>query len=507
MNEIGRVARVPGSEPELSQRVVGNTLVQFVPSALRLVLGISLAAVLSRYLGVEGLGEYALLFTYVAIFNIVFNDWGLGTILVRELSQRPDERRALLASATALQLLVSCASYGLLLATLAVLHYSQGFKSAVMLYGLTLLLGPAQVLALPFQADLRLVRLLAPSALQVVLNFTLSIAVVLLGGPLFALAGASLVAVAVQCVWSGYLGWREAGLALAAFTSAMWRRWWPLVRESWPIGVASTFKMAWQQGPVLVLGAFSLSATGLFNAANRVPQQIVLVPLALNTTTFPLLARWWVSDRVRFARQLDRLVGGSLFVAIPAVIFGIAVAGPFVRLLFGPEFAGASVPFAMLLAAAGLLFPIVFVAEALNAAGYQRLNLVITAALSPLLTALLFVLVPRGGASGAASALLVCYAGYIAALLGAARWRLGPAAPVRALASAGVAAALGGAALMISSPVGPVGAGTVGALVATAAFALAWPPLVNEYIPVLAARRCRAVVTSSPAPGVAGPRE
>jgi O-antigen/teichoic acid export membrane protein len=507
MNEISQPPHTPDLEPDLNRRLVSNTLVQFVPTALSIVLGIVLAAVLSRYLGAEGLGEYALVFAYVATFNIVFNDWGLGTIVVREISQRPHERRALLASATALQTVVSCLAYGLMLATLAVLHYSPAFENAAMLYGLTLLLGPANVLALVFQADLRLTKLLVPSVLQIVLNFMLTIAVVLLGGPLFALAGASLIALAVRCVWIGYLGWRYAGLAPTALTSAVWRRWWALVREAWPIGAASTFKMAWMQGPILFLGASSLTATGLFNAANRVPQQLTNVPIALNATMFPLLARSWVSDRLRFAGQLDRLVGGSLFIMVPAVIFGIAVADPFVRLLFGPEFAGAAVPFAMLLAAIGLIFPIVFLSEALNAARHQRLNLVIMVVLTPILTALLFMLIRQRGASGAALALLVCFAAYLVSLLAAARWRLGRAAPVRALASAGLAAALGGAALFISSPIGPLASGAVGAAVAVVTFGLVWPSIVGEYIRLLTEWRRPAVVKSPSAPGVTGGTE
>jgi O-antigen/teichoic acid export membrane protein len=507
VNGISEPPRAPDLGPDLSRRLVNNTLVQFAPTVLRTVLGIALVAVLSRYLGAKGLGEYALVFTYVATFNIVFNDWGLGTIVVREISQRPHERRALLASATALQTAVSCLAYGLLLATLSVLNYSPAFKGAAMLYGLTLLLGPANVLALVFQADLRLTKLLAPSALLVVLNFGLSIAVVLLGGPLLALAGASLIAFAVGYLWIGFLGWRYAGLTPLALFSAGWRRWWPLLREAWPIGVASTFKMAWQQGPILLLGAFSLSATGLFNAANRVPQQLTLVPLALNVTMFPLLARSWVSDRLRFARQLDRLVGGSLFIIVPGVIFGIAVADPFVRLLFGPEFAGAGVPFALLLVATGLIFPVVFLSEALNAARHQRLNLVIMVALTPVLTVLLLVLVPRHGASGAALALMVCYAAYLVALLAAGRWRLEGAAPVRAVASAGLAAALGGTALFISSPIGPLAAGAVGAAVAVVAFGLVWPSIVGEYIRLLTEWRRPAVARSSSATGATGGTE
>ena len=507
MNRIDQSAHATGPDPRLGRRVVTNTLVQFAPAALRIILGIVLVAALSRYLGVAGLGEYALVFTYVAIFNIVFNDWGLGTIVVRELSQRPGDRPALLASAATLQVVISFAAYGVLLMTLTMLPYSQALKNATMLYGLTLLLGPAHVLALLFEADLRLVKLLVPSALQVVLNFILSIGVVLLGGSLLALAGASLVALTVRSVWTGYLGWREAGLKLTTFTRTLWRGWWALLREAWPIGAASTFKMVWQQGPVLILGMFSLSATGLFNAANRVPQQLILVPLAMNTSMFPLLARSWVTDRARFARQLDRLVGGSLFAVVPAVIFGVALAQPFVRLIFGTEFAGAGVAFALLLVTTGLMFPIVFLAEALNAAGHQRLNLLITVALSPVVMALLFLLVPQGGASGAALALMLGYATFMAALLAGARWRLGEAAPVRALGVASLAAAFGGGALILSSPLGPVGAGTVGAAVAIVAFGLARPSIVSEYLGTFAEWRQPVISGNPPAPAVVRPSE
>ena len=76
---------------DLTSRAAANTLVQLVAPALRVVLGIVLVAVLSRRLGIDGLGEYALVFTYVALFNVVFNDWGLSTIVLREISRRPED--------------------------------------------------------------------------------------------------------------------------------------------------------------------------------------------------------------------------------------------------------------------------------------------------------------------------------------------------------------------------------------------------------------------------------
>jgi len=477
----GETDALPDSDaPEhadLTDRAASNTLVQLVTPALRVILGVVLVALLSRYLGREGLGQYALIFSYVALFNIVFNDWGVSTIVLREISQRPHERASLLASAAALQTLISCGSYALMVSGLILLRYPNAMMQAAMLYGLTLFVGPINMIALPFQADLRLSELMAPSLAQTVLNFVLSVAALAVGGTLVTLAAASLIAIAVQYVWIGRLSWRFAHPWAGALGPDSRRRWRALALEAWPVGAASTLKIAWQQAPVLILGAYSLSATGLFHAANRIPQQLVLLPLAMNATMFPLLARWWKDDRSRFARQLDGLVGGSLFIVVPCVVFGVAASGPLLTLLLGAQFSAAATPYALLLVIAGLLFPTIFLAEALNAAGYQRLNLVLLVGITPLLTALVAVLAQRAGATGVAIALLVGHSSYLAALLAAAYVRLGRAAPVSALAASLLGALVGALAVAVIFRTGGIVPGSVGAAAAAISFACVRPDI------------------------------
>jgi len=482
-------AAAAAEQADLTRRAAANTLVQLIAPALRVVLGVVLIAVLSRRLGRDGLGEYALIFSYVALFNIVFNDWGLNTIVLREISQRPRERAGLIASAAAFQVFISCGSYALMLCGLILLRYPGAVTHAAMLYGLTLFVGPISVIALPFQSELRLGELVLPSVAQAVLHFVLSIAVLAVGGTLVALAAAGLIAITVQSVWVGCLSWPFAGPWRAAFASASRRRWRALAREAWPVGAASTLKVAWQQAPVLILGAYSLSATGLFHAANRIPQQLVVLPLAMNATMFPLLARSWHDDAGLFARQLDRLVGGSLFVVVPSVVFGVAIAGPLVRVLLGHEFSAAATPYALLLVTAGLIFPIIFLAEALNAAGYQRLNLLLLVGLTPPMTALVLVLASRSGTTGVAIALLAGYASYLAALVGAACFRLGRAAPVSALSASMLAAAVGALAVALSSGAGSIVSGMVGATAAAIAFAGVRPDIAGAIVRLAGVRQ------------------
>jgi O-antigen/teichoic acid export membrane protein len=156
-----------------------------------------------------------------------------------------------------------------------------------------------------------------------------------------------------------------------------------------------------------------------------VPQQLFVLPLAIRATTFPLLSRSWPADRAAFVRLLERLIEGSLLVAIPAAVVGIGLAAPLTTVLYGPGFGGAAAPFALLMLNFGFLFPGILIGEALIAAGFQRLNLAILMGSLPLLVLLLLTLVPAAGPAGAALSVLLCYAAIVVATWAAARARLG----------------------------------------------------------------------------------
>jgi FkbM family methyltransferase len=443
-------------------------MVQFAGPGLRLLLGLALVAALSRSLGVAGLGRYALVFAYVAVFSGVLADWGLGTVCVREMSRRPAERVSLIAGSATLQALIAIGSYAAMLASLLVMRYPMEVTASIALYGLTVLLTPLDILALPFQVDLRLSRLLPPSILGTALNFVLVIAVIIGGGPLIALVGASAVSLAVQYGWTARLSLPMLGVPFRPTRA----HWGFMLREAWPLALSTTVSSALQQTPILVLSLVSLQAVGLFNAANKIPMQLLVIPLAIRGTIFPLLSATWVADRSGFVRTLERSIAGSLLVSIPVAVFGIGMAQPIIHLLFGPSFAGATLPFALLLGLFPIMFPGILLGEALIAAGHQRLNLAILAASIPLLAALMVALVPGGGAAGAALALLCYYAVVFGVVLITVGRSLGVTAPLRALPRAGAAVFCGFAILILTRELGPMPSALAGALGAFAILAL-----------------------------------
>jgi O-antigen/teichoic acid export membrane protein len=214
---------------------------------------------------------------------------------------------------------------------------------------------------------------------------------------------------------------------------------------------------------VLGLSFLSFESVGMFNAASRITQQLNLLPLIVRISTFPVLSEAWASDRARFRLLLNRLLGASLLVSIPIAMLGIGLADPLVRVLFGPAFSGAALPFKVLMAAFAITFPATMLGEAMVSAGYQRMNLLVGVASLPVVIALLLSLLQPAGAVGAAVVVLVTYAFIAAAtLVTAPRLLKGPIS-LAPLFFGTVAAALGATVLVLARDLGSFPAALLGA--------------------------------------------
>ncbi len=391
------MTRLPAYD-ELRARVVTNTFAQLVAPLLRAGVGVALFAILGRYLGVAGFGEYGIVVAYVVLFTNALGDWGLATILVREISRRPGERPALIASAAALQLALAAVSYVLILLVALVSSYSADVRASLALFGLTLFLAPVQMLSAHFATDLRLTRLIAPAVAGTVMQLVLTLAAVALHGPLLAVIAANTASVVIELGWTALIVLRE--LRIGRPTVGPWRLF---LGEAWPLAISTLVATGARQAPLLLLSSVGLDAVGIYAAASKIPDYLSRIPYAFRTTMFPLLARSW-HEGSGFDALVRRSVGGTLLLTAPLALVGVAAAPQVVSLVFGRSFEAAGVPFAALMIAFVLISLGVLLEAALVAADGQRVNLVIRTATSLLLLALLVFLAPALGATGSAVA-------------------------------------------------------------------------------------------------------
>jgi O-antigen/teichoic acid export membrane protein len=471
------------------RRIVSNTLVQIAPPAFRAVIGVFLTIALTRYLGVTKFGAYALAFAYVALINGIFANWGLSTVCLREISRHPDERPIWISSAALLQLLIAIAAYLVLWAGIFLLHYPSSVEYAIALYGLTVFFTPLDIVALPFQAEFRLHRTVPPSLIGVILHFLFTMAVIGLHGPLISLIGAALAALIVQWLWMMIL----ARPWLITRPHPLYLHWKMLAREAWPIGTVATISSFMQQAPALVLSHFGLEAVGIFSAANKIPQILIVLPLMINTSAFPLLSHMAHTSDKAFHRLIDHLLGTIILVAVPLSIFLFGFSTLIVRVIFGPNFANAAVPLGLLGASLAVSMPALIIGEATIAAGKQRLNLVSQLTSIPFMALMLFIFVPTHHVpgislameashhtTGAAIALVMTNSWVLLTTLLLSRSVLGKIIPLRPLVSGALGAAAGGFLLVTLSPLGPEKSATLATLAAAVVIGvLQWHTLIR----------------------------
>src|SRR5262249_4760287 len=133
--------------------------------------------------------------------------------------------------------------------------------------------------------------------------------------------------------------------------------WWSLLRDSLPVAVAAIVRRVSWNVDVLILGLFGLTqAAGYFTASYKVIQALNLIPLTLAQTLFPVLSRL---GRTREA-MLDDVLGLALrFLGILAfpLALGLAVSAErVVALAYGPGFAPAALPLAIMSVALLFMF-------------------------------------------------------------------------------------------------------------------------------------------------------
>ena len=148
-------------------------------------------------------------------------------------------------------------------------------------------------------------------------------------------------------------------------------------------------------------------ALGLYAAAQRPIQVLYVVPSVLSTAFFPPLSRMALEAGDRFRRLLEHSVAFSFLIALPIVVGGLVLGNSVVLLLFGQQYIGAAHAFIALLFTLLIIFPGLFVTNAVFAKGAQK-NFIWYLVVGTVANALFdYILIPRFGLVGSCCATII----------------------------------------------------------------------------------------------------
>jgi len=364
------------------------------------LMGISLltAVVMARILGPEGRGFYAIAAT-AGLLGVQFGTLGLHTSNAYFVASKPD----LLPALTGNTLVVGFGLGGLIAAILGTILIAS--PRLLSIQGATLFL---VLLSIPFGLTYALLQNLMLGAQDVrgynvveIANKTLPL--VLIGVLVFArfvtvasLLSATVVVMAVSCVWIVRRLRKRFGTK-AQVSSAVFLGSIRYAIKAYLAGTfcflvlrADLFMVQHMLGPV---------QAGYYSIASTMADYISVAATVIGTILFPKLSA--MNDMER-KLDLTRKAGmGTAIILFPLLAAAALLAKPAVRLLLGPAFLPAALPFVLLLP--GMLFLGIHavVVQLLNSIGYPKSIVVIWGSCCIINVALNVWAIPQYGIAGA----------------------------------------------------------------------------------------------------------
>lgn len=388
------------------QAVARNTGISIAGTVVARFLGLGLAFVLSRYLGVAQYGLYSFLFAFLGFFSLLA-DLGIYQIVVREIGHGSNSASRLTGNAVTLRLALGVVAAGLVVPVGYVLGYRDTTLIPLAVAALALPISASTVYGAVLHARLRLEYATAIATGQSLLGVTLVVGAVWLHWGLVGI-------VAAASIVPGIVGGVSLALVARRFLKPSYvldvKLWGWLVAESWPLAISSVFVTIYHRiDQVMLFQMLGAGAVGLYAVAVRLTEAMSFVANAFMSSVFPVLAARFGTDGNSFARATQLSFKYLSIVVLPAAATVMLLRHELIIALFGRQYMGASTSLAVLVWSEVWVFLGVGYSQVLIAAGQQRILLICTGVAAAANVVLNLALIPGLGIVGSSIATTIGY--------------------------------------------------------------------------------------------------
>lgn len=357
----------------------------------------------ARILGASEYGIFSYILGFVGFFTI-FADVGISSILMREISQKPDEEDRYFSTLFRIKI-------GLLLFTTFLLifiaPYFAKIKGATLIIPFIALLvifdGLRDFITAYFKAKEKM-------ELEAIVMIGMSAATVIFG---FA---ALYISPTHQALIAAYILSSLCGFLISfSFLKKSFKKIignfskdiLPSVAKSaWPIAAGGMVASFMFNVDVIMLGWWRMpSEVGLYSAAQKIVGLIYIAPGLIAGAVFPLYSRLVRDNETEKLKLLTSKTMTFLFlIAVPIVVGSVIISEDIMSFVFGGEYASANIAFAVLMSSIFAVYPLTVLNVFVFAHDEHKklLSYSVIASLSNV--ALNALLIPRYGIIGAAAA-------------------------------------------------------------------------------------------------------
>lgn len=358
--------------------------------------------ILARRVGSENFGVYSSVTAFIAFFSLL-EEFGLTQPLIRSIAKEEDDPGKLLGEIILLKIPLGIIAFGLLLSISLLVKLP---FLIVILLGISMILEMQAVsITRSFEGKEKMKNVAIITIAERATFCLAGIAIIFMGGGLI---GVCMVAIAANliAIVVGLIMFYKQFCPIKFQLS--FNRIKKLMLEALPFFGAAIVSVVYNRADIFILTSFKSSAeVGLYNAAGRIIDAQMFVPMAIVSSVFPALSRQYKIDRNGY----NRLFWHSLiFLAILGFSFTIVTwyfSKSIVCLLYSDSFQGSAAmlqTMSMMLVAYYVNF---IIGSALIAAGkeiFSTFTLAIGAVISIVVN---IILIPQTGGQGASLARVI----------------------------------------------------------------------------------------------------
>jgi len=381
--------------------IAKNVAMQYVSRVIGTAFGLVTLAILTRYLGAAGYGQFTVATSYLQFIGTLV-DFGLTITTIQMLSEHDANQSKILGNMLTLRIITAITFFAAAIGVAFTLPWGSTTHLAIAVGSFSFVfLSIHQIFVGLFQKNLRME---FPAISEVVGR------------------GVLVAAVALVAAWGGNLiaimaAMSAANLAMLGFSLLFAKKVQPyslrfdraviakIYRRSWPIALSIMFNLIYLRGDVIVMKIVGRpeAEIGWYGAAYKPLDVITVIPIIFMGLVLPLFVHAWSGkDHDRVRRIIQRAVDAVGILAWPTLAGGIALATALMLFISGPEFAPSGPLLALLIVAAFMVFYGSLFGHLIVGIGRQRAMTWVYAADAAVSLALYFIFIPRFGATAAA---------------------------------------------------------------------------------------------------------
>lgn len=386
-------------------RAAHNSAFLLGSQSLTKLTGFAIVVMLVRYLDVGDFGIYSLALAVTGMMDILA-ELGLDLLSIREIARNHDNIKTYTANAVAIKLILSL----LVLAATAAIIFFRGLDggSGTVFLVFTLAIIPTGIfhsLLVVFMGIERMAVVAAGSIVYEIIRLILTVAVLMTGHGLVALAWSYMIALILATLPLYVLVRIQAG---PVWARPDFRRMLSMARGSVPFMFYSLFFLIYFKIDFIMLAAMKgEEAVGTYAAAYRLMESLMFVPAAFTGAVFPTLSRLSAGGSASVLAASRKTLRYMAMLGLP-IGFGTTVLAPrIVPFLFGDAYLGSVLPLQIIIWSIVLVFLNSICPAGLNSSDRQLANVLVTGTGILVNVAVNLVLIPSLGAVGTSIATVI----------------------------------------------------------------------------------------------------